>query len=70
MRNDMSCGSTIGPLVASGLGVPVVDVGVAQLAMHSVREMAAWRDGASFLQAMQAFFGADEALLRAPLVGV
>lgn len=69
MRNDMSCGSTIGPLVASGLGVPVVDVGVAQLAMHSVREMAAWRDGASFLQAMQAFFGADEALLRAPLVG-
>lgn len=55
-RSDVRSGSTIGSMVATTLGIPAVDVGNAQLAMHSVRELGgtwdAWymtRTLASFL---------------------
>ncbi|PIE69261.1 MAG: M18 family aminopeptidase [Deltaproteobacteria bacterium] len=38
MRNDLACGSTIGPLTAAGIGVATVDVGIPSWAMHSIRE--------------------------------
>ncbi len=44
IRSDMGCGSTIGPITASNIGVKTVDVGVPTFAMHSVRELAGSKD--------------------------
>jgi len=38
MKSDLSCGSTIGPMVSADLGVQSVDVGVPSLGMHSIQE--------------------------------
>lgn len=56
VRSDMACGSTIGPISATELGVRTVDVGIPQWAMHSVREMAGTRDCDYLLRALSRFF--------------
>ncbi|KAG6918918.1 hypothetical protein DXG01_010573 [Tephrocybe rancida] len=43
VRNDMACGSTVGPML-SKIGVRTVDVGNAMLSMHSIRETAGSHD--------------------------
>jgi aspartyl aminopeptidase len=56
VRQDAGCGSTIGPIVATQLGVRTVDVGVAQLSMHSVREMCGAGDVAHAVGFFRGFF--------------
>ncbi len=55
-RADLACGSTIGPVVAARMGIPVVDVGMAQLSMHSIRELMATADVENMLEAFGAWW--------------
>ena len=56
MRNDCACGSTIGPILAANTGIRAADVGVAQLSMHSIREMMGTGDVAQYRDLLAAFF--------------
>uniref|UniRef100_A0A7N0RIU5 Aspartyl aminopeptidase n=1 Tax=Kalanchoe fedtschenkoi TaxID=63787 RepID=A0A7N0RIU5_KALFE len=56
VRNDMPCGSTIGPILASGVGIRTVDMGAPQLSMHSIREMCAVDDAKQSHEHFKAYF--------------
>ncbi len=59
-NNAVPCGSTIGPLNATRLGIESVDVGVPLLSMHSARELCGVQDPLWLAQALTAFYaGAD-----------
>ena len=61
-RSDIGCGSTIGPIVSSRLGIPTLDVGIPQLAMHSCRETAGVKDPIFLERGLIKFFEYREPL--------
>ncbi|CAK9304775.1 unnamed protein product [Gordionus sp. m RMFG-2023] len=56
IRNDSSCGSTIGPIQSALLGIQTVDVGGPQLSMHSIRETCAAISVSHGIRLFKAFY--------------
>lgn len=54
VRNDCSCGSTVGPHLSTH--VRTVDIGLAQLSMHSIRETAGSGDVKHYIQLFKTYF--------------
>jgi aspartyl aminopeptidase len=67
VRNDGPCGTTIGPILAAKCGMRTIDVGIAQLSMHSIREMCGVDDVDHTIKLFRAFFSQftklDESLI-------
>jgi len=56
VRNDSACGSTIGPIISTATGIRAIDLGCAQMSMHSIRESMGSSDFSSGLKLFKAFF--------------
>ena len=54
-RSDMGCGSTIGPITATRLGIDTLDVGLPTFAMHSIRELCGSDDAFSLYKIIVGF---------------
>lgn len=58
-RTDMGCGSTIGPITASEVGIDTIDIGVPTFGMHSIRELAGSEDAFELTKVLKHFFEKD-----------
>jgi aspartyl aminopeptidase len=59
-NNAIPCGSTIGPITATELGIRTIDVGLPVLSMHSARELAGTTDPLSLTRAAAAFLAVSD----------
>lgn len=55
-KNDIPCGTTIGPLQAAQTGMSTVDIGCGQLSMHACRELMACQDHIDMVNLLSALF--------------
>ncbi|MDU2121180.1 MAG: M18 family aminopeptidase [Clostridium celatum] len=55
-RSDVRGGTTIGPVTAANLTIPVIDMGAPVLGMHSIRELASVKDNYYTVKAFTEFF--------------
>jgi aspartyl aminopeptidase len=56
VRNDSSCGGTIGPMLSAALGARTLDLGNPQLSMHSIRETSGSEDVSHAIRLFTSFF--------------
>ena len=68
IRNDVSCGSTIGPMLSAHLGARTLDLGNPQLSMHSCRETGGADDVHHAIRLFSSFFTHYSALEKTILV--
>lgn len=61
-RTDLPCGTTIGPITSSLLGIRTVDVGNPMLSMHSARELGGSEDPERMVRTMRLFFTCRDTL--------
>lgn len=68
VRNDSSCGSTIGPMLSAALGARTLDLGNATLGMHSCREACGSDDVHHAIRLFSSFFEHYSSLEKTILV--
>jgi aspartyl aminopeptidase len=68
VRNDSSCGSTIGPMLSAAMGARTLDLGNPQLSMHSIRETGGAHDVEHAVNLFESFFENFEELEKTIIV--